>query len=35
MHCPTEEMWIEVLTKPLQGKLFREMQVKLMNCSVD
>jgi hypothetical protein len=28
MHCPNEEMWAEVLTKPLQGKAFREMQAK-------
>ena len=23
--CPTGEMWVNVLTKPLQGQLFREM----------
>jgi len=34
-HCPTEEMWVEVLTKPLQGRAFRLMRSKLMNCSVD
>jgi hypothetical protein len=28
-------MWADVLTKLLQGKAFREMQAKLMNCSVD
>jgi hypothetical protein len=33
VHCPTEEMWADVLTKPLQGKAFRVMQSKLMNCS--
>ncbi len=32
IHCPTEEMWADILTKPLQGKAFREMQAKLMNC---
>jgi hypothetical protein len=25
VHHPTEEMWADVLTKPLQGKAFREM----------
>jgi hypothetical protein len=34
-HCPTEEMWADVLTKPLQGKAFRLMRSKLMNCSID
>jgi len=34
-HCPTEEMWVDVLTKPLQGRAFRLMRSKLMNCSVD
>ena len=23
-YCPTEEMWADVLTKPLQGKDFRK-----------
>ena len=34
-HCPTEEMWADVLTKPLQGRAFRLMRSKLMNCSVN
>jgi hypothetical protein len=34
-HCPTEEMWADVLTKPLQGRAFRLMRSKLMNCSLD
>ena len=29
-HCPTEMMTADVLTKPLQGKLFREMRDKLL-----
>jgi hypothetical protein len=33
VHCPTEEMWVDVLIKPLQGKAFRVMRSKLMNCS--
>jgi hypothetical protein len=24
-YCPTGEMWVDVLTKPLQGQLFRDM----------
>ncbi len=35
VHCPTEEMWDDVLTKPLLGKAFREMHAKLMNCKVN
>ncbi len=31
-HQLTEEMWAEILTKPLQGAAFRQMQAKLMNC---
>jgi hypothetical protein len=34
-HCPTKEMWADVLTKPLQGRAFRLMRSKLMNCIVD
>jgi hypothetical protein len=28
-------MWTDVLTKPLQGKVFCEMHVRLMNCEVN
>ena len=35
VNCPTEGMWADILTKPLQGKAFRLMRSKLMNCSVD
>jgi hypothetical protein len=35
IHHLTEEMWADILPKPLQGKASREMQVKLMNCSID
>jgi hypothetical protein len=35
MNCPTEGMWADILTKPLQGKAFRVMRSKLMNCSED
>ena len=34
-YCPTEEMWADVLTKPLQGKNYRVMRSKLMNCEED
>ncbi len=30
--CPTEEMWADVMTKPLQGTAFRVMRAELMNC---
>ena len=33
--CPTDEMWADVETKPLQGKAFRVMRAGLMNCGVD
>ena len=31
--CPTEEMWADMLTKPLQGQKFRDMRVFLQNCA--
>jgi hypothetical protein len=34
VHCPTKEMWADLRTKPLQGKTFRMMQAKLLNCDV-
>jgi len=34
-YCPTGEMWADVLMKPLQGQLFRDMQAFLQNCSRD
>jgi len=33
--CPTEQMWADVLTKPLQGMAFKRMRAELMNCSVE
>ena len=35
IDCPTENMWADVLSKPLQGMVFKGMQAKLMNCSVE
>jgi hypothetical protein len=34
-YCPTGQMWADVLTKPLQGQLIRDMQAFLQNCSRD
>jgi hypothetical protein len=34
-YCPTDVMWAEVLTKPLQGQKFRDMRGLLQNCSRD
>ena len=34
-YCPTDIMWADVLTKPLQGQKFRDMQVFLQNCPRD
>ena len=34
-YCPTDEMWADILTKPLQGTKFRIMRAFLMNCPLD
>ena len=34
-YCPTDQMWADVLTKPLQGKKIRLMRSFLMNCPKD
>ena len=34
-YCPTEQMWANVLTKPLQGVKFCQMRAILMNCPID
>lgn len=31
--CPTDDMWADVLTKPLQGSKFRLFRAALMNCA--
>jgi hypothetical protein len=33
--CPTNDMWADVLTKPLQGQKFRDMRGFLQNCPRD
>ena len=33
--CPTDQMWGDVMTKPLQGTAFRVMRAELMNCDVN
>jgi hypothetical protein len=33
--CPTDGMWTDVLTKPLQGQKFRDMHAFLQNCPRD
>jgi len=34
-YCPTEQMWADVLIKPLQGAKFCPMRAFLMNCPLD
>jgi hypothetical protein len=33
--CPTNQMWADVLTKPLQGQKFRDMWAFFQNCTQD
>jgi hypothetical protein len=35
IDCPAEEMWADILTKPLQGMAFRSMRAQLMNCAIN
>ena len=35
MDCPAEKMWVDILTKPLQGLAFRTVRAVLMNCSIN
>ncbi len=35
MDCPGEEMWADVLTKPLHGMAFQTMQAELMKYPVN
>ena len=35
IDCPTEVMWADIMTKPLQGTAFHVMRAELMNCPVN
>jgi hypothetical protein len=35
IDCPTEEMWVGIMTKPLKGTAFQVMRAELMNCPVN
>jgi hypothetical protein len=35
IDCPAEEMWADVLTKPVQGMAFRTMRAQLMNYAIN
>ena len=35
LDCPTEEMWADIMTKPLQGTAFRVLRAELMNCPIN
>ncbi len=35
IECPTEVMWEDIMTKPLQGTAFHVMRAELMNCSIN
>ena len=32
-YCPIEEMWSDILTKPLQGRSYRIIKFKLVNMT--
>jgi hypothetical protein len=34
-HCPTEQMWTDINTKPKQGKVFREFRGHVMGIPAD
>jgi hypothetical protein len=33
--CPTDKMWADILTKPLQGQKFRDVRAFVQNCPQD
>ena len=35
VHCPTEQMWTDINTKPKQGAVFREFRPEVMGISGD
>ncbi len=34
-YCHTDNMWVDILTKPLQGSKFHQLQAVLMICPID
>jgi hypothetical protein len=34
-HCPTEQMWTDINTKPKQGAVFREFRAQMMGIKPD
>jgi hypothetical protein len=34
-YCPTDVIWVNILTKPLQGQKFMDMRAFLQNCPRD
>ena len=34
-YCPTDVMWADVQTKPLQGQKYRDIRAFLQNCPRD
>jgi hypothetical protein len=35
IDCPAEEMWADILTKPLYGMAFQTTRDQLMNCPIN
>ncbi len=35
IDCPAGKMWVDVLTKPLQGMAFKKMRAQLINCAIE
>ncbi len=35
IDCPSKKMWADIMTKLLQGTVFRVMRAELMNCDVN
>ena len=34
-HCPTDQMWMDINTKPKQGSTFREFRAQVMGIEPD
>ncbi len=35
LDCPAHKMWVDVMTKSLQGMAFKIMRAELLNCPVN